>query len=337
MTKSNPAQEELLDIVDKHDTPRGTASKSEAITKGLLHRRVRVFLFDAEGRTLILQQLSEDQKSNWMNITGIVLHEETPLQAACMHTQETVGLSLEPSCYFFVFQRNHYEKNTCYIEHVYAAALDRADTKKFDLPTEKLTIRWLHPREIGTYLTHPSVSWDKGLKESLRIYRRIQGNCPSKQQAYSMLTHNNPHTTVHAHCKKVAEVARKVAKHLARKSRQKIDMRLVEAGALLHDVMKLLQNPHEEKAALMLESIGFEKLGKTVLTHGLYHIEQHYPKTIEQKIVFYADKRVSWDKVVRVHERFEDLALRYPNADPQRRVREKEYTLMIEKELMVSF
>lgn len=67
---------------------------------------------------------------------------------------------------------------------------------------------------------------------------------------------------------------------------------------------------HEEACAHFLEERGFDALGRIVSTHGLALPSPHRT-TIEQKLLFYADKRVAGDRVVTLDERFEDFRKRY--------------------------
>ncbi len=71
---------------------------------------------------------------------------------------------------------------------------------------------------------------------------------------------------------------------------------------------------HEAAAAEFLRDRGFWALGDIVRTHGL--VETHERHTIEQHILYYADKRVINDKRVTVKQRFDDFATRYANGSP---------------------
>lgn len=67
---------------------------------------------------------------------------------------------------------------------------------------------------------------------------------------------------------------------------------------------------HEAACASFLREKGFNALGTIIEPHGLLFPSP--PKnTIEQKILFYADKRVLIDRVVTLEERFEDFKKRY--------------------------
>ncbi len=67
---------------------------------------------------------------------------------------------------------------------------------------------------------------------------------------------------------------------------------------------------HESACERFLSERGFATLGRVVGTHGLA-LPSHERVTIEQKILFYADKRVKMDSVVSLDERFADFRARY--------------------------
>ena len=69
---------------------------------------------------------------------------------------------------------------------------------------------------------------------------------------------------------------------------------------------------HEAACAQLLRDHGCPALALVVEPHGL-HSPPSSRHTIEQKILFYADKRVMLDMVVTLEERFADFAKRYGN------------------------
>ncbi|NOS67528.1 MAG: tRNA (adenosine(37)-N6)-threonylcarbamoyltransferase complex ATPase subunit type 1 TsaE [Candidatus Peribacteraceae bacterium] len=67
---------------------------------------------------------------------------------------------------------------------------------------------------------------------------------------------------------------------------------------------------HEAACAQFLQERGFSALSSIVAVHGL-SVPPPPDATIEQKLLFYADKRVMLDRVVTLDERFADFAERY--------------------------
>ncbi|MFA6522896.1 MAG: tRNA (adenosine(37)-N6)-threonylcarbamoyltransferase complex ATPase subunit type 1 TsaE [Candidatus Peribacteraceae bacterium] len=67
---------------------------------------------------------------------------------------------------------------------------------------------------------------------------------------------------------------------------------------------------HEDAVASFLGEQGFTALARIVHTHGL-RLPPRHQATIEQRVLFYADKRVKLDEVVSLEERFRDFNERY--------------------------
>ncbi len=90
---------------------------------------------------------------------------------------------------------------------------------------------------------------------------------------------------------------------------------------------------HEAACAALLREKGFDALATIVSTHGV-RLPPEKRATIEQKILFYADKRVAFDRIVTLEERFEDFATRYGNGTQTEESRAwYEEAMRVEKEL----
>lgn len=155
---------------------------------------------------------------------------------------------------------------------------------------------------------------------------------PTKEQCLKILKDNNVPDNIIAHSKKVCEVALKLA-DLLEKRGINADKDLVMAGALLHDIKKVGSKDHVLEGAEFVKSMGFPEVGSVIKKHGLQNIddEEFIPKTWEEKIIFYADKRVKNDRLVSLQERFEYVKQRYDHYDVEK---ELEFTKKIENELL---
>ena len=155
-------------------------------------------------------------------------------------------------------------------------------------------------------------------------------NIPSREQCLQILKNNKTPSNVIEHCKVVAKVAEGIAEKLIKKGR-KVNRELVVAGALLHDIERHKDN-HVARGAELVKKFGYPEVAKVVSKHTLYEveIEENQPKTFEEKIVFYADKRVKNDKVVSLKGRYDDIKKRY-DVDLSY---EMEFTKKIGKELL---
>jgi putative nucleotidyltransferase with HDIG domain len=117
-----------------------------------------------------------------------------------------------------------------------------------------------------------------------------------------------------AHSLEVSKVARFLSEGLNQKG-QRIDLRLVEAAALLHDIAKTrclrTKEDHTQAGYRLLKQMGYERVGRIVAQHVWLDGEGDPFSVSEEEIVNYADKRVRHDQIVSLEERFVDLRQRY--------------------------
>ncbi len=102
------------------------------------------------------------------------------------------------------------------------------------------------------------------------------------------------------HMQKVAYVCGKIADMMLEKGIA-IDKELVITAALLHDTLRTIPH-HEEAMAKFLSSQGKKALANLVKKHGFFSVDEL--KTWEEKILYYADKRVNHDQIVSLKQRF---------------------------------
>lgn len=155
---------------------------------------------------------------------------------------------------------------------------------------------------------------------------------PTESQCFEILKKENVPENIIGHCKAVTKVALEVADNLAKKG-IKVNIPLVKAAALLHDIARPKPGDHELEGVKIAEKFGLDKeLIDTIKTHGLFHVFEWPPETTEQKIIFYADKRANGNKIVSIEERFDYFKKTY--GDDERRKREYDFVKKIEKELL---
>lgn len=141
------------------------------------------------------------------------------------------------------------------------------------------------------------------------------------------------------HCDCVAGVAERVATEMLGQGRVARPA-AVRAAAKLHDLLRFVDfksltgdehftpeqatserwlsmqkkygKPHEYAAEKFLIEKKYPGIGGIVRTHrGYAETGDDMPKTIEQMILAYSDKRAKYDEVVTLEERFDDFVLRY--------------------------
>jgi len=141
---------------------------------------------------------------------------------------------------------------------------------------------------------------------------------------------------VQSHCEKVAKVAIYLARKLIEKG-EKIDLELLETAAYLHDLVRVVDfktftpdkfpnqptekelnkwcelrtnfqgKHHADAACEILCTKKYPELAEMIKKHKFLSIinPKEIPKTWEEKLLFYADKRVNHDQIVTLKERFE--------------------------------
>lgn len=138
------------------------------------------------------------------------------------------------------------------------------------------------------------------LQEALERLRRY--DVPTEEECDVIMNVIYPMSLpVRRHCMKVAEVAMVIGSRLQQRGR-KIDLEMIRAAAMLHDLAKGMPD-HDREADRMLHDMGFGKVGDLVAEHtDLKNADSQ--TTLEEKIVYLADKFVDGDNVVSLDKRY---------------------------------
>jgi putative nucleotidyltransferase with HDIG domain len=132
---------------------------------------------------------------------------------------------------------------------------------------------------------------------------------------YRMLANIRDHSII------VARVAALLAEKAGRAGLE-LSLPLVVTAALLHDIGKTACLGNDRDHAALGRDIclkhGFSELAGIVGEHVQLR-DNHLPLLTESEIVFYADKRVTHERVVSLSERQEYILGRYGHDDPRRR------------------
>ena len=143
---------------------------------------------------------------------------------------------------------------------------------------------------------------------------------PSRAECLSLMSSYGMLENIVSHSLEVAKVALFISIELNKKG-QRIDLGLVEAASLLHDLTKTeclkTKDDHAQTGSQQLKRMGYERVGDVVAQHIWLGNEGDPSSVSEEEIVNYADKRVMHDRIVPLGERFNDLTERYgkhPNA-----------------------
>ena len=136
-------------------------------------------------------------------------------------------------------------------------------------------------------------------------------NIPTLQECNSLHEQNGTPKGVITHCMAVSSYAVSLANKL-RSRGISINVELVRAAAALHDIEKLKRN-HVVAGYDHVKNLGFLEVAQVMLKHGLEHMgdSSFHPRTMEEKIVFYADKRLLGSEMVPLEKRFEYIRKKY--------------------------
>ncbi len=131
-----------------------------------------------------------------------------------------------------------------------------------------------------------------------------EDQCKQLWEKYKLPEYKRRHVVL------VAKVARFLTKQLKIKILNfKVDEKLLNAGALLHDIdkniPKLPGEQHPDTAVRILCEEGMEEVATLVKTHPLHAILDPVitPKTWEEKLLYLADKMVK-QEIITVDKRF---------------------------------
>ena len=133
---------------------------------------------------------------------------------------------------------------------------------------------------------------------------------PSREWTLGLMHEKSmpPHIIRHSKTVRLAAVC---VAALLKKAGFRIDRRLVDRAALLHDICKaeslLKGGDHALMGRRLMEKLGYPRIGEIVGQH----IRLESLEVNEAMVVNYADKRIMHDRVVSLQKRFIDLMDRY--------------------------
>lgn len=145
---------------------------------------------------------------------------------------------------------------------------------------------------------------------------------PSRRQALKILCDVGCSTAVIQHCETVSRLAMEIAEAY-QKNGNNVDLKLVEIGALLHDIGRARTHKidHGVIGAEIARSQHLaEPIAQIIERHLLAGItaqeakkfglpvKDYLPHTIEEKIVLYADKRISGPRRVNIEVTLRQLS-----------------------------
>lgn len=136
---------------------------------------------------------------------------------------------------------------------------------------------------------------------------------PEREECMSLLSqYKTPHHVV-KHCLKVSEVALKIGKAMGEKGFA-LDLCLLEAAALLHDIARTSDN-HGAKGSEIALQHGFSQVAGLIKCHMFYVTDPNKETITEQDVLCLSDRMVKEDEYVGIEIRMQSVLDKYKN-DP---------------------
>lgn len=141
------------------------------------------------------------------------------------------------------------------------------------------------------------------------------GKVPGIEECYSLWNNYDMLANIRLHSQMVAEVATEMAL-MAQKQNMEVDLNLVVAAALLHDLGKTYTvryggNHSQIGASWTMQETGNPAIAQCVMHHVFWPGEIDLKKYFLPLLIIYADKRVKHDSLVSLDERYADILTRY--------------------------
>lgn len=156
----------------------------------------------------------------------------------------------------------------------------------------------------------------------MRNHRHQGVRVPTRRECLHLLNRYNGMENIIQHSIKVAEVAIIISAGLNRKG-EDLDLNVVEAAALLHDITKAESldsgADHSLTAYRLLKDLGYKRIAEIVRQHVFLVGRPDSTMISEEEVVNYSDKRVRHDEIVTLKERFDDLRVRYCKDEESRK------------------
>jgi len=150
----------------------------------------------------------------------------------------------------------------------------------------------------------------------------VSEQLPSRQKTLNLLIKAGCSRKVIEHCKAVATIATQIAK-ACKKKKLKVNIQLVEIGALLHDIgrSKTHSVDHTVVGMEIAESLGLPDTVVSIIGRHVgggistdeakklgWPVKNYLPQTLEEKIVTYADKLIEGLKKVPIEQTIKKLS-----------------------------
>ncbi|MGI6225425.1 MAG: DVU_1551 family NTP transferase, partial [Peptococcales bacterium] len=147
-------------------------------------------------------------------------------------------------------------------------------------------------------------------------YQRVvelakRGSIPTLEECQALFDLHKVSETIIRHGQKVAQIAEFLAQALIERGFS-LDLELIRASALLHDIAKGGPS-HARRGADILLSEGFPSVAKVIIEHMDLEFELDEIDFLldEKKIIYFTDKLVQGENLISCEERFRNASYKY--------------------------
>jgi isopentenyl-diphosphate delta-isomerase len=150
MSDTTMPEEELVVLVDEHDTPVGTAAKLQAHIDGALHRAFSVFLFADDGRLLIQRRALDKYHSGGLWANTCCGHPR-PGEDVAVAAQRRLGEELSLRCTLTELYTISYAValSNGLVEHeLNHVFIGRTGAEPVPNPDEVMELAWVKPWQL---------------------------------------------------------------------------------------------------------------------------------------------------------------------------------------------
>lgn len=143
-------------------------------------------------------------------------------------------------------------------------------------------------------------------RKIVKICGIMPEGAPDIRKCEQILDHYHTPETVREHCRAVCTKAVQIGRAL-NKAGCRLDLKLIQAASMLHDVART-ETDHATEGAAILRREGYPKVAKIIEQH--HDLEVHHEKEnavempTETEVVYLADKLIKGTKKVSFEERF---------------------------------
>jgi putative nucleotidyltransferase with HDIG domain len=147
--------------------------------------------------------------------------------------------------------------------------------------------------------------------------KSISDRIPSREECNELMVRHSMRPNIVEHSIQVMHVSLAITDNL--KNGVAVNRDLVIAAALLHDITKTrslkTDERHDISGGDLLREMGFTSIAEIVEQHVVFKNLNLQGRLEEREIIYYADKRVTHDKIVTIEERVHYLIQRYGNTE----------------------